>query len=107
MSFPLQSILPCFRKLKNHKINVIIYNLYVFLSMSFSLLRSKLIFCMLFFLIVNKAAMRLQASATNKYSVVLLILNFLTQLKIQHWFKELCFSFGLLINVNCISQIQK
>ena len=109
MSFPLQSIIPCSGKLTNHKINVIIYNFYVFLSMSLSLSfpRFTLIFCMLLFLIVNKAAMRLQAFVTNEYSDVALIWNFFTQLKIQHSFKELCFSLGLLINVNCIGQIQK
>ena len=83
MSFPLQSILPCSRKLTNHKINVIIYNLYVFLSMSLSFLRFTVIFCMLLFLIVNKAAMWLQASVTNEYSDVALISNFFTQLKTQ------------------------
>ena len=79
----------------------------MFFSMSLSFLRFTLIFCMLLFLIGNKAAMRLQASVTNGYYDVLLISNLFTQLKIQHLFKELCFSFGLLVNVNYISQIQK
>ena len=106
MSFPLQSILPCFRKLRNHKINVIIYNLYLFLSMSLSFLRFTLLFCMFLFLIVYKAAMWLQASVTNEYSDVSFIPISFTRLKIENSFKELCFSFGLLIKVNSISQIQ-
>ena len=83
MSFPLQSILLCSRKLKNHKIKVIIYNLYVFLSMSLSppLSLSLSLFSEIHVIILYVVP--------NEYSDESLISNRFTQLKIQHSFKEL------------------